>query len=199
MLRSLVLPLGALALVALFPMSGATFYVELTTKIMIMAIFALSLDLLVGWTGLVSFGHAAYFGVGAYTLALLTPKAAAAGLWTTPSDLARFAIAVQDSLVGRSNPIISQALAREMLTRQIDNDGLGVFIAGKNKARRFEHSGRNAGFETLLVAYQDVGQGAVIMINIYDTSKLLPQIMSAIAEAYGWESYPRFQPAKAAE
>jgi branched-chain amino acid transport system permease protein len=51
MLRSLVLPLGALALVALFPMSGATFYVELTTKIMIMAIFALSLDLLVGWTG----------------------------------------------------------------------------------------------------------------------------------------------------
>jgi branched-chain amino acid transport system permease protein len=83
MLRSLVLPLGALALVALFPMSGATFYVELTTKIMIMAIFALSLDLLVGWTGLVSFGHAAYFGVGAYTLALLTPKAAAAGLWTS--------------------------------------------------------------------------------------------------------------------
>ena len=67
----LIAPLVALALVALFPLSGATFYVELTTKIMIMAIFALSLDLLVGWTGLVSFGHAAFFGVGAYALALL--------------------------------------------------------------------------------------------------------------------------------
>ena len=81
--RRLIAPLAALALVALFPLSGATFYVELTTKVMIMAIFALSLDLLVGWTGLVSFGHAAYFGVGAYALAILSPKAAAAGLWSS--------------------------------------------------------------------------------------------------------------------
>ena len=80
--RHLIAPLCTLALIALFPLSGATFYVELTTKIMIMAIFALSLDLLVGWTGLVSFGHAAFFGVGAYALALLSPKAAAAGLWS---------------------------------------------------------------------------------------------------------------------
>ena len=81
--RSLALPPGMLVLVAAFPLSGATFYVELTTKIMIMAIFALSLDLLVGWTGLVSFGHAAYFGVGAYALAMLSPKAAAVGLWSS--------------------------------------------------------------------------------------------------------------------
>ena len=76
-------PLAALLLVALFPLSGAGFYVELTTKIMIMAIFALSLDLLVGWTGLVSFGHAAYFGVGAYAPAILSPKAEAAGMWSS--------------------------------------------------------------------------------------------------------------------
>jgi branched-chain amino acid transport system permease protein len=50
---------------------------------MILAIFALSLDLLVGYTGLVSFGHAAYFGIGAYTLALVTPKYEAASLWLT--------------------------------------------------------------------------------------------------------------------
>src|SRR5215831_4301624 len=66
-----------------FPMAGATFYTELVTKVMILAIFALSLDLLVGYTGLVSFGHAAYFGIGAYTLALLTPKYEAANLWLT--------------------------------------------------------------------------------------------------------------------
>jgi len=75
--------LVALAVLALFPLSGATFYVELVTKVMILAIFALSLDLLVGYTGLVSFGHAAYFGIGAYTLALLTPKYEAANLWLT--------------------------------------------------------------------------------------------------------------------
>jgi branched-chain amino acid transport system permease protein len=75
--------LAALALLALFPLAGATFYTELVTKVMILAIFALSLDLLVGYTGLVSFGHAAYFGVGAYTLGLLAPKYEAANLWLT--------------------------------------------------------------------------------------------------------------------
>ncbi|HLN85657.1 MAG TPA: hypothetical protein VK200_04330, partial [Candidatus Limnocylindrales bacterium] len=65
---------AALLLVALFPLVGTTFYVQLGAKIMIMAIFALSLDLLAGHSGLVSFGHSAYFGVAAYTLALVTPK-----------------------------------------------------------------------------------------------------------------------------
>jgi branched-chain amino acid transport system permease protein len=73
----------ALALLALFPVAGTTFYAELVTKVMILAIFALSLDLLVGYTGLVSFGHAAYFGIGAYVLALAAPKYEAANLWLT--------------------------------------------------------------------------------------------------------------------
>ncbi len=73
----------ALALLALFPLAGSTFYTELVTKVMILAIFALSLDLLVGYTGLVSFGHAAYYGVGAYVLGLMAPKYEAANLWLT--------------------------------------------------------------------------------------------------------------------
>lgn len=63
----------ALAL-ALFPLVGSTFYLQLLTKVMILAIFAMSLDLLVGYTGLVSLGHAAFFGLAGYTLALLQPK-----------------------------------------------------------------------------------------------------------------------------
>ncbi len=74
---------GALALLALFPVAGATFYTELVTKVMILAIFALSLDLLVGYTGLVSFGHAAFYGIGAYTLGMMAPKYEAANLWLT--------------------------------------------------------------------------------------------------------------------
>jgi branched-chain amino acid transport system permease protein len=74
---------AALALLALFPLTGAGFYVELVTKVMILAIFALSLDVLVGYTGLVSFGHAAFYGIGAYTLGLLAPKYEAASFWLT--------------------------------------------------------------------------------------------------------------------
>ena len=86
--------LVALALLLLFPLVGSTFYLQLGAKIMIMAIFALSLDLLVGHTGMVSLGHAAYFGVAAYTLALLSPKYEAADLWITlPAAMAVAALA----------------------------------------------------------------------------------------------------------
>jgi branched-chain amino acid transport system permease protein len=67
----------------LFPLLSSTFYLQLGAKIMIMAIFALSLDLLVGHAGMVSLGHAAYFGVAAYALALISPKYEAANLWLT--------------------------------------------------------------------------------------------------------------------
>ncbi|WP_018991491.1 branched-chain amino acid ABC transporter permease [Aromatoleum toluclasticum] len=74
------LPLVLLVL-ALFPLFGSGYYNELIAKIMIMAIFAMSLDLLVGYTGLVSFGHAAFFGVAAYSVVLLSPKYDPGSLW----------------------------------------------------------------------------------------------------------------------
>ena len=73
----------AVLLLAAFPLVGSTFYLQLGAKIMIMAIFPLSLDLLVGHTGLVSLGHAAYFGLAAYALALTSPKYEAASVWVT--------------------------------------------------------------------------------------------------------------------
>ena len=91
---------ATLLLLAAFPLVGSGFYVELVAKIMILAIFALSLDLLVGYTGLVSFGHAAFFGIGAYTLGLMAPKYEAANLWLTlpaamlAAGIAAFAVGV---------------------------------------------------------------------------------------------------------
>jgi branched-chain amino acid transport system permease protein len=79
-LRALPL-LAALVVLAVFPAFGGKFYVDLAVKIMILAIFALSLELLVGQTGLVCFGHAAFFGIAAYVAAMLTPKTEAASLW----------------------------------------------------------------------------------------------------------------------
>ncbi len=76
-------PYAAIGLLALFPLLDSTFYTQLLTKVLIMAIFAMSLDLLVGYTGLVSFGHAAYFGLAGYALALMAPKYETVALWWT--------------------------------------------------------------------------------------------------------------------
>jgi len=78
----ILLVIGLVALAA-FPLVGEKFYLQYITKLMIMGIFAMSLDLLVGYTGLVSLGHALYFGVAAYALMLLTPEYQAAGFWTS--------------------------------------------------------------------------------------------------------------------
>jgi len=77
------LPYLAVGLLALFPLVDTSFYLQLLTKVLIMVIFAMSLDLLVGYTGLVSFGHAAYFGLAGYALALMAPKYETVSLWWT--------------------------------------------------------------------------------------------------------------------
>ena len=76
------LALGLVALVA-FPFVGSDFYTQMVTRMMIMAIFAMSLDLLQGVTGLVSLGHAAFFGIAGYALAFLMPQDEAVSLWWT--------------------------------------------------------------------------------------------------------------------
>ena len=90
-----IAPLAAgLIALAAFPYVGGKFYVDLVLTTMILAIFALSLELLVGNTGLVSFGHAAFFGIGAYATALLTPSAEAPSLaWLLPAVVALTALA----------------------------------------------------------------------------------------------------------
>ena len=77
-----VLALGLVALIA-FPFVGSEFYQQMVARMMILAIFAMSLDLLQGVTGLVSLGHAAYFGLGGYALALLSSDNGPVSLWWT--------------------------------------------------------------------------------------------------------------------
>jgi CubicO group peptidase (beta-lactamase class C family) len=127
------------------------------------------------------------------------PEMAAAGLWTTPSDLARFVIAVQNSYAGRSNPVISQKMTRDMVAIQKADDGMGVFITGDGATRRFWHNGRDEGFDALMTGYVERGQGAVIMINANDDSSAVRRIVDAIAQAYAWPDYPVFKPAAAIE
>ena len=114
------------------------------------------------------------------------PEMAAAGLWTTPSDLARFAMGIQQALAGKSNPVLSPATTRLMLTRQKADDGLGVFLEGQDKTLRFSHGGRDEGFDALMIADANIDQGAVIMINANDDSGTSHQIIEFIKEEFGW-------------
>ena len=91
---SLIFKLIALAVIACVPLSGESFYIEIIGKVLVMAIFAMSLDLLVGFTGLVSFGHAAYFGIAAYAVALFMAKFESMSLWLVlPASVALSALA----------------------------------------------------------------------------------------------------------
>lgn len=82
--RSIVILLliATIALAAV-PFVSDRFHVQLITQILVLATFAISLDLLVGFTGLVSFGHAAFYGLGGYGLAILTRDAGLTSMWAT--------------------------------------------------------------------------------------------------------------------
>jgi len=106
--RTILVLLLVLAGFALLPLVGDTFYLKLATRILVLAIFAMSLDLLIGYTGLVSFGHAAYFGLAAYGLQLVSPEYAAANLLVAlPAAIAiaAAAAAVIGALVVRTRGI----------------------------------------------------------------------------------------------
>jgi CubicO group peptidase (beta-lactamase class C family) len=117
------------------------------------------------------------------------PQAAAAGLWTTPTDLAQFAIELQKSYDGRSNRVLSVDMTREMLTKQLGAYGLGLWLGGKEKITNFSHAGQNEGYTCILVAYLDTGKGAVIMTNGDRGGGLFSELLRAIAREYGWPDY----------
>ncbi len=117
------------------------------------------------------------------------PEQAAAGLWTTPSDLARFAIEVQRAYRGPAGQVLTQAGAREMLAPV----GLGGFAVGLAVEKRgegwyFMHGGSNWGFQCNLVAHFRKGYGAVIMTNGDAGGALIRELEARIAAAYGWDS-----------
>ena len=117
------------------------------------------------------------------------PELAPAGLWTTPTDLARFVIEIQKSLHGQSDKVLSREITRQMLTPQMENSGLGLFVDGVDRVPRFSHSGSNVGFKSYLVGYFDSGQGAVVMTNSENGAQLMLEVLRSIAAEYGWPDY----------
>ena len=118
------------------------------------------------------------------------PEMAAAGLWTTPSDLARIGIELQQTLKGEPSRLLPKEAIEEMLTPQIEDDvGIGFLLDGEGETVRFEHSGGNEGFRSIIKFYKNLGMGAVIMVNSNPGGGLIPEIERAIAAEYGWPGY----------
>ena len=123
------------------------------------------------------------------------PEMAAAGLWTTPSDLARFAIEIALSKQGKANHVLSQAMTEQMLTPQIENVGLGFFLGGKNNPGQFGHNGADEGFQAILTMFSDSGHGAVVMANSDNGVTVGNYLVKSIAKEYAWNNIPEKEPA----
>ena len=115
------------------------------------------------------------------------PELAAAGMWTTPSDLARFALDLQRSLAGGKG-VLSPAMARTMLTPVKNGYGLGVNVEGKGASLSFAHGGSNTGYQNTLFAYANRGDGAVVMTNGANGAELANSVLRALAHEYRWPS-----------
>lgn len=125
------------------------------------------------------------------------PEMAAAGLWTTPADLARYAIGVQRCVAGQEGALLSAELAEDMVTPQIDSGrpffehlGLGPFLGGSGPTRRFGHGGGNEGFKCQLVAYVERDLGIAVMTNSDNGNALCGEVADAVATAFEWPDWP---------
>jgi CubicO group peptidase (beta-lactamase class C family) len=117
------------------------------------------------------------------------PEQAAAGLWTTPTDLAKVAIEMQRALQGPSGMVLKEATAREMIAPTGAGPfGVGFQIEQKGQGWYFSHSGGNWGFQCRLLAHVRKGYGVVVMTNSGNGSKVVDEIEARVAAAYGWDS-----------
>lgn len=114
------------------------------------------------------------------------PEMAAAGLWTTPTDLARYIIETQLSYAGKSSKVLTPATTKTRLTPFMNEAALGVFLTNGNKY--FSHNGGNEGFKCTYYGSLDGGYGFVVMTNSDDFG-IVSEVMRSIAITYGWNDF----------
>jgi CubicO group peptidase (beta-lactamase class C family) len=119
------------------------------------------------------------------------PEMAAAGLWTTPTDLAIYAIEVEQSLAAKANHVLSADMTRQMLTPGMGHWGLGLQIGGSDANPYFSHGGANEGFRNNFAAYEKNGEGVFVMTNGDNGGQIADEVMHSVANEYQW---PDFKP-----
>jgi CubicO group peptidase (beta-lactamase class C family) len=117
------------------------------------------------------------------------PEQAAAGLWTTASDLARFLIEVQKAVRGPEGAVLDQVHAREMVSPvSVGPYAVGLSIQKRGEGWYFEHTGSNRGFRALLVGHVRKGYGLVVMTNGNNGSQVMNEILERVAAVYRWDT-----------
>jgi CubicO group peptidase (beta-lactamase class C family) len=115
------------------------------------------------------------------------PEEAAAGLWSTPSDLARLLIAISRSYKGEGDALLTQAMAREMLRRQNRGPyGLGVAVSGTGRSLVLMKRGQNVGYQGYMLIFPATGQGIVVMTNSDNGTVLASAIIRRAAAVFHW-------------
>ena len=124
---------------------------------------------------------------------LVHPETAAAGLLSTAPDLARFGVAVLRSIRGDPGALLKPAMARDMVTRQIDDWGLGFALGGgAGDSATVWHDGSTAGFTARLLVLPATGQGIAVMTNS-ESEALIDEIARSVAREYAWPARPRVE------
>jgi CubicO group peptidase (beta-lactamase class C family) len=113
------------------------------------------------------------------------PEMAAAGLWTTPTDLGRFAIEIALSKHGKSNRVLSDKMTNEMLKPVLEEAGLGLFM-DRNNPGQFGHNGADEGFQAILTMNAESGKGVAIMANSDNGIAIGDILLQRVAKEYGW-------------
>ncbi len=124
------------------------------------------------------------------------PEQAAAGLWTTPTDLAKYIVESQLAYQGKSSKVLDQATTRTRLSAYIDTidasgtrTGLGVFLFQRTGRHYFNHNGSDVGFLSSYYGCLESGDGVVVMINNDINSALLKEVINSVAKVYRWDGF----------
>ena len=113
------------------------------------------------------------------------PEMAAAGLWTTPTDLSKFAIEIAVSKHGKANRVLSEKMTNEMLKPVLEEAGLGLFM-DKNNPGQFGHNGADEGFQAILTMNAESGKGVAIMANSDNGIAVGDILLRSVAKEYDW-------------
>lgn len=117
------------------------------------------------------------------------PEMAAAGLWTTAEDLARFALNIQKTIQGDSGKVLSKAMIEKMLTPFVaDFIGLGLFFDKTEDDIYFGHGGWDEGFSSEMVAHKTKGYGVVVLTNS-NHPEFISEVIRSVARTYAWSNF----------